>query len=130
MNLKIIPAREALACEKSHNADGWRKFARRITRNTYVRDFLALRDTGLCAWCGGKITDGGDIHHTTYDHACTFAGTIIVRQQTVQRHARKREAPDCQKCRGDNQARFDVCMGKLVLVHQLCNIEISKHKPG
>lgn len=91
---------------------------------------MALRDNGLCAWCGGKITSGADIHHTTYDHACSFACTIIINQQTEQRHARKREVPDCEKCRADNQVRFDVCMAKLVLVHQLCNIEISKHKPA
>ena len=128
MNLKIVPAREALDCERDHDVDAWRRFARRVTRNVYVREFLALRDNGLCAWCGVKIAEGGDIHHTTYDHACSFAGTITVRQQTAQRHARKREAPDCEKCRADNQARFDVCMGKLVLVHQFCNIEISRKR--
>lgn len=129
MNLKIIPAREALDCEKDHDVDRWRKFARRVTKNPYVQAFLAQRDQDECAWCGQKITDGGDVHHTTYDHDCSFPGTIVVRQQTVQRHSRKREVPDCERCRAGDEVRFDACMKRLVLVHKLCNIEISKHKP-
>jgi hypothetical protein len=130
MNLKIIPARQASDCEKNYKAELWRKFARRITKNAFVEKALALRDAGKCAWCGGQITGPGEIHHTTYDHSCTFAGTIIVRQQTVQRHAKKREVPDCERCRADSQARFDACLEKLVLVHKLCNIEISARQPG
>ncbi|MDD2806485.1 MAG: hypothetical protein PHV33_13115 [Elusimicrobiales bacterium] len=127
MNLKIIPARAALDCEKNYDTKLWRKFARRITKNAFMAKALALRDAGVCAWCGGKIADTGEIHHTTYDHSCTFAGTIVVRQQTVQRHAKKREIPDCERCKADNQARFEACLGKLVLVHKHCNIEISAH---
>lgn len=127
MNLKIIPALAAEACEKKYDAALWRKFARRITKNAFMAKALALRDAGVCAWCAGKIADAGEIHHTTYDHSCTFPGTIIVRQQTVQRHAKKREIPDCERCKADNQARFAGCLGKLVLVHKLCNIEISAH---
>lgn len=125
MDLKILPVLKAADCEKNYEHEPWHKFARRITRNPFVKSFLAQRDAGKCAWCGETITGAGDIHHTTYNHSCTFAGTIIVRQQTVQRHARKREVPDCEKCMADNQARFEACMGKLVLVHQRCNIEIS-----
>jgi hypothetical protein len=126
MDLKIIPARTAADCEKDYDKALWLKFARRIIRNQYVKDFLAQRDGGKCAWCGGVITDGGGVHHLTYAHTCTFAGTIEVRQQTVQRHAKKRTAPDCQRCQADNKARFDACMTKLVLVHHLCNKEISE----
>lgn len=126
MDLSILPALKAADCEKNYDRELWLKFARRITRNTFVKAFLLQRDQGKCAWCGEKIIEGGDIHHTSYAHSCSFAGTIIVRQQTVQRHSRKREVPDCERCRADNQARFDTCMGKLKLVHQLCNIEISK----
>lgn len=125
MNLKIIPARTAPDCEKNYDAALWRKFARRITKNAFMAKALALRDADICAWCGGKIADTGEIHHTTYDHSCTFPGTIIIRQQTVQRHAKKREIPDCESCKADNQARFADCLGKLVLVHKHCNIEIS-----
>ena len=130
MNLKIIPARKAADCEKNYKAELWRKFARRITKNAFVEKALTLRDAGTCAWCGEKIAGPGEIHHTTYDHACAFAGTIIIRQQTVQRHAKKREIPDCERCKADSQARFDACMGKLVLVHKHCNIEISAHGEG
>lgn len=128
MNLKIIPARTALDCEKNYDAELWRKFARRITKNAFMAQALALRDAGICAWCGGKIDDTGEIHHTSYDHSCAFPGTIIVRQQTVQRHAKKREIPDCESCKADNPARFADCLGKLVLVHKHCNIEISAHQ--
>lgn len=129
MNLKIIPARAAADCEKDYDREPWLKFARRIIRNPYVKAFLAQRDGGKCAWCGGAIPDDGGVHHTTYAHSCTFAGTIEVRQQTVQRHAKKRMAPDCERCRADSQARFDACMSKLVLVHHLCNKEISEQHP-
>lgn len=130
MNLKILPAQAAADCEKNYDRELWLKYARRITKNPFVVDFLSLRDAAKCAWCGQKITGIADIHHTTYDHACSFAGTIIVRQQTVQRHSRKREAPDCERCQADNKARFDACMGKLVLVHPLCNKEISGTRPA
>jgi hypothetical protein len=130
MNPKIIPTRKASDAEKDYSREHWLKFARRITKNSFVQNFLALRDQGLCAWCGEKIADTGDVHHTTYEHSCSFPGTIIVRQQTVKRHARKREVPDCERCRADNQARFDGCMGKLVLVHKTCNMEISGHRPA
>ena len=126
MNPKIIPPRKASDCEKSYDRELWLKFARRITKNAFVEKFLAHRDLGKCAWCGDKIIGTGQIHHTTYDHCCSFAGTIIIRQQTVQRHARKREVPDCERCKADDQARFYACMEKLVLVHQLCNKEISE----
>jgi len=129
MNLKIIPARKAADCEKNYNRELWLKFARRITKNAFVKEFLALRDSGTCAWCGEKIADAGNIHHTAYDHSCSFAGIIIVRQQTVQRHSKKREVPDCERCKAENQERFDACMGKLVLVHPLCNMAISAHQP-
>ncbi|HBA60912.1 MAG TPA: hypothetical protein DCZ92_08845 [Elusimicrobia bacterium] len=129
MDLKIIPAKSAADCEKNYDKELWRKFARRIIRNPFVRNFLAQRDLGVCAWCGEKMLEDGDIHHTTYDHACSFEGTIVVRQQTVQRHSRKRQAPDCARCKAADQARFDVCMGKLVLVHPLCNKEISATQP-
>lgn len=129
MNLKIIPTRKALDCEKDYDAGRWRKFARRITKNPYVRSFLAQRDSGECAWCGQKIAEGGEIHHTAYDHDCSFAGTIVVRQQTVQRHSRKREVPDCERCRASDEVRFDACMSRLVLVHKLCNMEISSQHP-
>lgn len=127
MNPKIIPARLAQDCEKNYDSGHWRKFARRITKNAFMAQALALRDAGVCAWCGGQIADTGEIHHTTYEHSCAFPGTIIVRQQTVQRHAKKREIPDCERCRADSQARFEACLGKLVLVHKLCNIEISAY---
>ena len=130
MNLKIIPVRKAAECEKDYDAARWRRFARRITKNPYVRNFLAQRDSQVCAWCGQKIAEGGDIHHTTYAHDCSFAGTIVVRQQTAQRHSRKREVPDCERCRASDEVRFGACMSKLVLVHQLCNIEISASQPG
>jgi hypothetical protein len=128
MNLKIIPVRKAVDCEKDYDRERWLKYARRIKKNPYVQASLALRDKDECAWCGGKITDGGDVHHISYDHACSFAGTIVVRLQTVQRHARKREVPDCERCRASDQVRFDACMNKLVLVHKLCNLEISKQQ--
>ena len=130
MNLEIIPARKASDCEKDYDLGRWRKFARRITKNSYVRNFLAQRDSEVCAWCGQKIADGGDIHHTTYAHDCSFAGTMIVRQQTAQRHSRKREVPDCERCRASDEVRFGACMSKLVLVHQLCNRDISAHQPA
>jgi len=129
MNLKIIPARTAADCEKGYDRELWARFARRIIRNPFVKDFLAQRDGGKCAWCGENITDGVGVHHTSYDHSCTYDGTIEVRQQTVQRHAKKRMAPDCRSCRGDSQARFDACMSKLVPVHSLCNKEISGQHP-
>lgn len=125
MNLKIIPARKAADCEKNYDREPWLRFARRLRKNPFVEKFLSLRDQGCCAWCGGKSPEAGDVHHTSYDHSCTFPGTITVREQTVQRHARKREVPDCERCRADNKERFETCMGKLVLVHPLCNMEIS-----
>ncbi|MCX5791874.1 MAG: hypothetical protein NTY45_06585 [Elusimicrobia bacterium] len=130
MNLKIIPARTASDCENDYDRELWLKFARRITKNPFVQNFLALRDGGKCAWCGEMILDAGDVHHTTYEHACSFAGTIEIRQQTVQRHAKKRKAPDCESCKAADQARFAACMSKLVLVHPLCNMEISAHQPA
>ena len=130
MNLKIISPRKAADCEKDYDRERWLKFARRIKKNPYVQTSLALRDEDECAWCGEKIADGGDVHHISYDHACSFAGTIVVRLQTVQRHARKREVPDCERCRASDQVRFDACLGKLVLVHKLCSIEIAKHQPA
>ena len=129
MNLKIIPPRKADESVKDYDRERWLMYARRITKNPFVLKTLALRDMGKCAWCGEKILYGAGIHHTTYDHFCSFAGTITVRMQTVQRHARKRIVPDCERCRSDNHARFDACISKLVIVHQLCNIEISNHPP-
>lgn len=129
MNPRIIPsvsAREAKA-RHSDNEEGWVKFCRRAQKNPYVRTFIRIRDAGTCAWCNTRL-HAMQVHHTSYDHACTFRGEITVQELTRDGSGAVRERtaiPDCYTCQDTNRRAFDACMSRLVAVHPKCNAAIA-----
>jgi hypothetical protein len=125
MNSKIIPKDSYSTCKNSFEKGLWLNYARRITRNEFVLNYLLNRDGRLCSWCNKKMIKDPIIHHNTYEHVCSFNRYIYYDRPTEKRPNRKARTPDCDSCKNRNFDRFKECMDKLVLVHGLCNREIS-----
>lgn len=110
----------------SEQVEAWRNFAQRITKNPFVKEHLLRRDGNKCAWCNGTLGETVQVHHISYNHACTFQTTIWIDRPTEKRPARTALIPDCKSCKQQDEGRFQHCMNKLVLVHGICNKNISR----
>jgi len=128
MNKDIIPEVCRSAASKNFMADieGWRNFAQRITKNPFVKDFLLERDGNTCSWCNNVLQEIKIIHHTTYNHCCTYNKVIRITSSTVNNPHGTRLVSDCKSCKEENDGRFMACVEKLVLVHSFCNKIIAE----
>jgi hypothetical protein len=125
-NKHLIPKIHPHTASLSYVKTAWRNFAQRITKNIFVKQFLKERDGDNCQWCFNSLKMDCIIHHTSYDHSCTFNKTIIIGRPTEKRPDRKAEVPDCELCKREDETRFLDCMKHLALVHSGCNWTISK----
>lgn len=126
MNLAIIPTLSSMDAKRGflHDIEAWKNFARRITKNLFVKSFLLERDGVKCSWCKKHLTAAPVIHHHTYEHVCTYNET----KRIVTSALRAREVPDCESCRQKDEHRFLTCMDKLSLVHAMCNKAIEDRR--
>ena len=108
-----------------HNgSEAWLNFARRITKNPFVKQHLALRGN-TCAYCSWPLNASYVVHHIDYDHTCSYPGTVRFLNATAKRPNRSDKAPDCETCKLVQEKAFLSCMVRLALVHKLCNMKIS-----
>ncbi|GAA4326093.1 hypothetical protein [Flaviaesturariibacter amylovorans] len=121
MDKSLIPMLPSSEAKKAYELLPWKLFARRITHNPYVKAYLNKRDGGICSYCQQPTGDSPLIHHISYDHCCTYGIEIGIPKATEKRPNRIRKTPDCESCHLDNSDRFETCMGKLRLVHSICN---------
>lgn len=112
------------AKEKHNGSEAWLNFARRVTRNPFVKAHLSLRGN-KCAHCSWPLNMASVVHHVDYDHACSYPGTVRFSHPTAKRPNRSDKVPDCGNCKLVQEGAFLSCMGRLVLVHKLCNLKIS-----
>jgi len=128
MNKTIIPELCRSTARKNVIVDieAWKNFAQRITKNQFVKAFLLQRDGTKCSWCHKDIHEIKIIHHTTYDHCCSYNVVIRIPSPTYKHRNKTRVVPDCKSCKENSIERFINCMDKLVLVHSNCNKSISE----
>jgi hypothetical protein len=119
----LIPELSYSAAKAKYaDSDAWHLFARQITRNPFVQDYLQKRQAHRCPWCALSVIGniGIQIHHIDYDHVCGFGQTIV-----VQRLTRKATVPDCRSCMTLHPELFQSCMKRLRLIHGRCNRQIA-----
>ncbi len=109
------------ASTKHGGSEAWKNFARRITRNPFVNEYLRHRDGEVCQLCKGNLRVGVVIHHKDYDHVCSFNKTIRLEHPTEKRPNRTNLTPDCESCSRESQGTFMSCMQRVVLLHTGCN---------
>ncbi len=119
---RLIPGLFSWEAQEKHKrrAKQWENYARRITRNPKIKDYLWARSLD-CAYCKLPIRKDAQVHHITYDHFCKTAQTVTVHDPTFNAPDRTAIAPDCQACWRDTPQKFHDCARRLALVHPLCN---------
>lgn len=108
--------------------DYWISYARRITRNKYVKEYLYKKNNGVCPYCHKKLNiDSSVIHHKDYMNVCLYPQSdyILIDNPTPKRPHRKAKISKCQLCKELNKEKFLHCMDRLELVHSICNKKIS-----
>src|SRR6266498_5145338 len=100
MNKNIIPAlSQREVKEQIVDIEAWRNFAQRITKNPFVKEFLIQRDGQRCSWCKCVLQQNKIIHHTTYEHSCTYNVILKVSSPTEKFPGKTRIVPDCKGCK-------------------------------
>jgi hypothetical protein len=129
MNTHIVPdLTRSQAREKFiNNLEAWKNFAQRITKNPFVKNFLLERDGNRCSWCKCVLQQYKIIHHTTYEHICTYNKVIRISAPTLGQPYKTRLVADCKSCKEQSKEKFLECTNKLVLVHGMCNKIISEN---
>ncbi|WP_199200612.1 MULTISPECIES: HNH endonuclease [unclassified Nitratiruptor] len=108
--------------------DYWISYARRVTRNKFVKDYLYKRDNGVCPYCNKKVDiDEAVVHHKDYMNVCIYHKDdyVLIDNPTSKRPSRKAKISKCHLCKQENQEKFLDCMNRLTLIHQICNKRIS-----
>jgi len=118
-----------------NNNENWKKFARRLQKNEFMRSITYRFYLGMCAWCKKPLGTQFVIHHIDYDNECDYNKTISVAKPTKNRPTRVRKnLPDCETCLIQSTSSFDRCFGRIVPVHGYCNkaiwSETVKRKMG
>lgn len=123
---ELIPKINSMDAKNKHNGDKkWNCFARKAQKNPFMKNYILKLFKGICPWCGKRIRKFV-LHHIDYDHVCEFPNLIEYPNPTEKRPHRKVKVPDCHKCFNENNETFLECAKKLVPVHPICNIIISK----
>ena len=115
--------------KKSNKYDYWISYARRVTRNSFVKKFLFDRQKGICPYCKEPIKnlEKARIHHIDYMNLCIYPKDDFVEipHPTPKRPNKTAKVSKCKECFVSNKEQFLLCMSKLALVHSLCNKNIS-----
>jgi len=104
-------------------------FAKKITKNPWVKDYKFAMQEGLCPICNRVLKiDAAVIHHIDYDNTCMHifneASLIEYPHPTEKRENRTVRVPDCSECMEEEPERFKECMDRIVLVHRTCHMKI------
>ena|SRR5687767_603756 len=125
--MQIIPTQSRRISKTFYieNIEAWKNFAQRITKNPFVKEFLLSRDGNKCSWCTKRMINSLVVHHTSYEHHCSYNVVKRVNAATENRPFKTRVVPDCEGCKKNSLDRFLECMSKLALVHTGCNKAIA-----
>ena len=100
MNELLIPAMGSEQAKKSFEKGKWKNFARRLTKNPFMKEYVFERVNGLCPWCGKPLRKrnlhGFHVHHIDYFHQCKTSAFIEVPSPTEKRPDRKYKVPHCE----------------------------------
>ena len=115
--------------DKYNNSLRWRCFSKRICKNSFVLNYLLVREKHICPWCNKSLNNRHIlIHHIDYDNECYKEDCIEIPRPTEKKPNRMVRVPDCEKCFYENKAKFETCMNKITVVHSVCNMIIHKVK--
>lgn len=130
MNKNIIPKTGSMDAKlKIDDEESWLKFARKITKNPFVLNYLLERDEYNCQWCFQKASQKNVIiHHKDYEHVCAYNKTRKYSRPTEKRPNKKVTVPDCESCKKENEKMFESCVDRLAIVHRVCNYIIEKKR--
>ncbi len=130
----LIPymlSNDAKQKNKSYQSE-WVKFARKMQKNPYMKEYIFSRHKGRCQWCKKNIQNEFVLHHVDYDHICRHPHNIRISSSNKRTHL---NIPDCENCCKTNRQLFMECARRVACVHNLCNKLIderskrpSKHK--
>ena len=130
MNELLIPAMGSEQAKKSFEKGKWKNFARRLTKNPFMKEYVFERVNGLCPWCGKPLRKrnlhGFHVHHIDYFHQCKTSAFIEVPSPTEKRPDRKYKVPHCEDCKNTTPLACEECVRRVVAVHKLCNRDIEQ----
>lgn len=131
MNKNIININQSIDMKEKHNNnEKWHLFARRITKNEFMKKYLRIKYDNICPWCGYPLNDNFVIHHIDYDHECFTGDIITIPHPTPKRPNKVNKVPNCESCKNNNKDKFKECIKKIVPIHKYCNYEIEKINKG
>jgi hypothetical protein len=121
--LRLVPVLKKQAARKKYNNnEAWQNYAEQAQANPFMRSHLYKAQSKTCMACKRRLSEADyQIHHTTYDHTCSFHGKIVV----IMAKGRNRSLPDCESCFQENPERFQKCACKLCAVHGRCNKRLN-----
>lgn len=112
---------------KHENSIGWKRYTSRVAKSPFIKRYLMASYNGVCQFCNRPIRDHMLVHHMDYDHECTSSfPTVKYDNPTEKRPGRTVEVPDCERCSKEEPNKFNSCVCRLVPVHGICNMIISK----
>ncbi|MBE5103420.1 hypothetical protein [Priestia aryabhattai] len=129
---ELIPKMSSLKASEKHKdyKNHWKNFSRRMQKHPFTREFHFKLSKGICAWCDKTIDkEKFVLHHIDYDHKCINQNSIKILKPTPKRPNRKIQIPNCEECAKNYPLEFSECMKRVVPVHQICNLIISKRSP-
>lgn len=129
MNPIIIPVIGSMEAKIKHNGSKeWKLFARKITKNPFMKNVVANRHSNRCSWCNRSIRSEFILHHVDYDHQCMYGIETVISRPTEKRPNKKVIVPDCETCNKIRPEYFNECVNRLVPVHGKCNAVIEEYR--
>lgn len=126
MNEKLIPKVGSDDVKENYNIEKWKTYARRMTKNEFMKMYILKKYNGICQWCRCKIINKFVIHHIDYERECINTKLIEIAHPTEKRPNRVYKVPDCENCYKNNPLEFYECVKRIVPVHSGCNQAIEK----
>lgn len=98
-----------------------------LTKNAFIRNYLYLRQHGICPCCGQRIIlceRDADVHHQTYAHYCNSEHPSIRVYMPRDKDHKYRTVPNCELCYYTTPDKADKCLSCLMMLHKDCHSKL------
>ena len=105
---------------------------RRASGNPFMREAQLARTRSRCAYCGRLLSAVGgsfNIHHRTYEHACSYPDPVTVDVVRVRHGEPKpghKKTPPCERCSDEQLDAFAACLELLIPLCGGCHLREHK----
>lgn len=100
----------------------WNNFKNRITKSEFIKGLLVKKQSNICPICSKSINGRSQVvHHTDYDQLCEYESYLTLSSPTNKN--RKIKVPHCENCPTSN-----VCINKVILIHNVCHMILHKQE--